>query len=512
MPAWRAIPSSAGKPLARALLALGLLLLVGCGADPREDGVLRFGLSGPPRSLDPRFAADATSERVNRLLYRRLVEFDDRGLPIPGIARWTAMTPTLYRFELGEQGRDFSDGTQLSAADVVATYDYVLDPANASPHRAQLGMIASVAALGPDTIEFRLSTPDPLFPAYLGEGILPAAVIRSGRKLTTQPLGSGPFLLVDWPEPGRLRLRRREDGLIVELVAVQDPNVRVMKLLRGEIQMLQNDLSPELIDYLAARPSVRIEVLPGRNFSYLGFNLEDPITGDWRVRRAIALALDREALLRYLFRGRARAAEAIFAPEHWVGNAGLRPFPHDPAQARRLLASLDHGPDRPLALTMKTSSDPFRIRLATAIQAQLAEVGIQLQIRSYDWGTFFGDIKEGRFQVYGLSWVGINTPDIFRYAFHSASLPPAGANRGRYRDAQVDALIESAASAPSQEAQAALYARLQARLHQELPYVPLWYEPQVLARRPEVSGYRLTTDGSYDGLTQIRLGFSPAGR
>jgi len=493
--------------LACLLLALLLApLLTGCGASSSQvDGVLRFGLAEPPRNLDPRFATDATSERINRLLYRRLVEFDAHGLPVPGIATWKQLTPTRYRFRLGEEGRRFSDGSRLTSADVAATYGYILDPDNASPHRAQLSLIASIETPDADTIAFSLNAPDPLFPAYLAEGILPARVIREGRVLSDAPLGSGPFVLLDWPEPGRLRLERRSDGLHVELLAVKDPSVRVMKLLRGEIQMLQNDLSPELYAYLRERDGVQVEVRPGTNFSYLAFNQEDPATGRLAVRKAIAHALDRETLLHFLFRDLGRTAESIFPPDHWVGIQGLEPYAYAPERAVALLKEAGFDAAHPLRLTLKTSSDPFRLRLATAIQSQLAAVGIQLSIRSYDWGTFFGDVKAGRFQLYGLTWVGVHTPDIFRYVFHSRSIPPNGANRGRYRNPEADRLIDQAASEPDLEHQAALYRALQRLLHDDLPYVPLWYEAQILAVRRGVEGYRLAADGNYDGLEQVRL-------
>lgn len=492
--------------MARLLAILAVAgLLAGCGRVPRDAHVLRVGLADPPRSLDPRFATDATSERINRLLYRRLVELDPQGLPTPALATWERASPTHYRFRLGDEGRDFTDGSRLTAADVAATYTYVLDAANASPHRTQLTLIDRIAVPDPETIDFFLKTPDPLFPAYLAEGILPARVIREGRALARESAGSGPFRSLGWPESGRLRLQRRADGLIVDLVTVKDPSVRVMKLLRGEIQMLQNDLSPELVDYLSRREAIRVETIAGNNFSYLGFNLEDPVTGNPAVRRALALALDREALLHFLLRDRGRAAESIFPPTSWLGAPDLTPYPHDPARARALLASAGFGERRPLRLTIKTSSDPFRLRLATAIQAQLAEVGVELSIRSYDWGTFFGDIKEGRFQLYGLTWVGIHTPDIFRYAFHSGSVPPIGANRGRFRQTEVDRLIDRAGAEPDLAQQARLYRELQQILHRELPYLPLWYEAQILATRPEVRGYRLAADGNYDGLTDVGL-------
>ena len=463
-----------------------------------------MGLASAPSSLDPRFATDATSERLNRLLYRRLVELDQRGMPVAGLARWQRLDPTHYRFNLGEQGREFHDGIRLTAADVKATYDYILDPAHASPQRGTLAIIQRIETPDPDTIDFFLSRPDPLFPAYLAIGILPARLIQAGYPFRDQPVGSGPFAFVEWPEEGRLVLQRRADGQRFEFLRVADPTVRVLKLLRGELDMLQNDLPPELVVWLGRKPDIHIERGPGSNFSYLGFNLEDPVTGRIAVRQAIARAIDRQAIIRYLLADAALPAQALLPPAHWAGAPGLQGYAFDPETARAALQRAGYGPDNPLRLAYKTSSDPFRVRVATAIQSQLAAVGIETEIRSYDWGTFFGDIKAGRFQMYGLAWVGINTPDIFRYAFHSASLPPDGANRGRLRSARVDDLIERAEAADDLERQAALYRELQSVLLEELPYVPLWYEDQIFVSRADVTGYRLAADGNYDGLTTVQ--------
>jgi peptide/nickel transport system substrate-binding protein len=176
---------------------------------------------------------------------------------------------------------------------------------------------------------------------------------------------------------------------------------------------------------------------------------------------------------------------------------------HDPVKARALLKQAGYDEAHPLELVYKTSSDPLRVRLATIIQSQLAEVGIRVDLRSYDWATVYGDIKAGRFQMYSLAWVGIHTPDIFRYVFHSTSLPPSGANRGRFASPEVDALIEQAEAVADPEQQAEAYRRLQALLLEQLPYVPLWYENQVFVCRDEIQGYRLASDGRYDGLLQV---------
>ncbi|MCB1736370.1 MAG: ABC transporter substrate-binding protein [Gammaproteobacteria bacterium] len=483
------------------VLCLAWLGLSAC-EQPPADG-LRFALASPVTTLDPRLETDAASSRINRLLYAPLVDFDERLQPVPALASWEMRSPTLYRFRLGERNRQFHHGQRLTAEDVKATYDFVLDAANASPHRGALTLIETIEVIDADTLDFHLNKADALFPGYLVIGIVPRDA--DAATLARVGIGSGPFAFESWPEDGRLRLRRVADGRIVEFVVVKDPTVRALKLLRGEVDMLQNDIPPELVAYLSAQTNVKVQRAPGSNFSYLGFNLDDPDTGKWAVRAAVAAAIDRQAIIEYVLAGAARPAQSLLPPSHWAGGRNLPEFRRDLTKARALLADAGYSADHPLKLVYKTSSDPFRVRLATLIQSQLAEAGIVVDLRSYDWGTFFGDIKAGRFQMYSLSWVGIKTPDIFRYVFRSDSTPPAGANRGRFLDPQVDALIDEAETESDLETRAHLYARLQARLLEQLPYVPLWYEDHVFVSRTGIEGYRLALDGNYDGLSEVNL-------
>ncbi len=483
-------------------LVITWVLLAGCSKP--HDKTIRMGLANAPVNLDPRFATDASSTRINRLIYRRLVAFDLASRPTPALAQWQQLSAIHYRFILKEGRRKFHNGAYLTARDVQATYDYILDQDNASPHRTTLNMIDRIEIQGDDQIDFFLKQADPLFPAYLTIGILPAALISQNHPFQNHPVGSGPFQFAAWPEEGRLQLKRRRDGLRFEFLKVSEATVRILKLLRGEVDIIQNDLPPELLAYLKQQDGIDVEQAAGTNFSYLGFNLEDAITGQLKVRQAIAYAIDREAIIHYVMQGAAHQAQAIFPPSHWAGAANLAPYNHNLEKARALLREAGYDAQNPLQLVYKTSSDPFRVRLATVLQSQLAEAGIKVDLRSYDWATVYGDIKAGRFQMYSLAWVGIKTPDIFRYIFHSASIPPNGAKRGHFRDAEVDLLIEQAELEPDEQQQARLYQKLQQRLLQALPYVPLWYEDQVVARRHDIQGYRLASDGNYDGLNDVK--------
>ncbi len=208
------------------------------------------------------------------------------------------------------------------------------------------------------------------------------------------------------------------------------------------------------------------------------------------MREAIAHAINRPAIIQYAMIGGTREATAILPPEHWAGNAALKSYDYNPQLARQLLEQA--GVKLPLKLTYKTSTDAQRVRLATIMQAQMREAGIELKISSLDWGTFFQDVKQGNFQLYGLTWVGIKTPEIYAKAFHSKNTPPDGFNRGRFANSQVDALLDK------QDWQAAT-----TLIHEQLPYIPLWYEGQFAAMRKDLKYYNPKPDGNWDDLKTV---------
>ena len=475
-------------------IAFWLCLALTACSQNTSHGEIRMALSQTPLNLDPRYATDAASERINRLIYQPLVDFDEHSRVRPALASWQQLSPVQYRFTIIRQDRHFHDGSVLTAADVVATYQSLLALRD-SPHSSEFANISEVQAINADTLDFSLHTQDAGFPARLIIGILPAALIEKGYDFAHMPMGSGPLKFVSWQ--GALKLERVADKQLFTLQEVKDPTVRVLKLLRGEVDLLQGDLPPELVGYLRHQPAVEVHESIGANFSYLGFNLQDPLLAKSEVRRAIAHAIDRQAIIRHALVGGSRAATAILPPEHWASNPDLQPYDYNPKLARELLQQA--GVKLPLKLIYKTSTDAQRVRLATMMQAQMQRAGIELEIRSLDWGTFFDDIKHGKFQLYGLTWVGIKTPEIYRVAFHSDAIPPKGANRGHFEDKILDDLIAQAATGDEQG-----WRKVTAHAHQVLPYVPLWYEGQFVAMRSNLSNYSLQPDGNWDGLATIR--------
>ncbi len=484
-----------------ALLLIVVLPLLGCDQAPGD--AIRFGLASNPVTLDPRFATDAASTRVNRLLYARLVDFDEKFQPVMALASWQRIAPDHYRFTLRQDRARFHSGQKLTSHDVVATYASILDKETASPHRASINIIERMETPDEEHIDFYLNKSDPLFPGRLVVGILPRKLLAKGHQFSQQPIGSGPFKFIAWPQAEQLQLQRLKDQQAFEFLRVRKADVRVLKLLRGEIDLMQGDMPPELLTWLGNRRDINIIRRDGTTFSYIGFNLEDPKMRDLKVRQAIAHAIDRGTIIQYVWANSARPAAGLLTPDHWAGDQHLMGLPYDLEKARTLLAQAGYSPSNPLHIVYKTSTNSVRLRIATIIQSQLAKVGVEVEIRSYDWGTFYADIKAGNFQMYSLAWVGIKSPDIFRYVFHSASIPPQGANRGRFRNQDADLLIETAEAQSTLIHQAYYYRQLQELVMKELPYVALWYEDQVSVTRKALQGYTLSRDGNYDGLRNV---------
>ena len=499
----------------RAVLALAATLSVtlasGCREAPPPPGGLVLALASEPQSLDPRFGSDANAARLADLLHAGLTRADEAARRVPELAaRWEAPDPTTLVFHLRRDFR-FADGTPVTARDVQATYEAVRDPALASPKRAALAVVAAVEAPDDATVVLRLRGPSAPILDATGLGVLPAARARNREEAT---IGAGPFRLVQAvrgdrlvlaPNPGYPDGPVRLDPLIVRIVP--DEVVRVLELSRGGVQLVQDTPEPEMVGWLGRASDLVVRQGPGTSFAYLALNLHDRRLADRRVREAIAAALDREALVRHVLGGAARLASGLLAPEHWA-HAPARTPRHDPRRARRLLDRAGYpdpdgqGPLPRFRLVYKTSTQPGRRRLAEAIQADLAAIGIALDVRTYEWGTLYADVRRGNFELSALAWVGVTDPDLYYLAFHSTMTPPEGYNRGRYASPVMDRLTTRGRATLDPERRRAIYARVQARAAHDLPVVPLWWEDRVVVHTRRLRGFTPSPSGDLHGLAR----------
>ncbi len=487
------------------LLSFILLSALSAQADGAAEAI-RVAVPQLPITLDPRYATDAASVRVQQLLHRGLVRLDDRFQPQPDLAAsWRHPDPLIWRFVL-RGGVRFHDGTPVTARDVVATLNSIRDVKYGSPLRASFSALQRVRALDARTVEIRLRRVDASLLTRLVIGILPARLAASGQQARST-IGCGPYRLASW-RGNRVTLAPRalrHPPLVI--VRVKDPVTRALKLARGEIDLMQNDVPLYLLDWLRRRPHLRVATRPSTSFSYIGINLQDPLLKKRAVRRALALALDRAGLKRALFNDAPELAATVLPASHWA-TARLPQIPYDPQQAARLLDAAGYPPGADgirFHLTYRTSTDPQRLRLASAIAAGWRKIGVAVSVQSLEWGGFYARIKRGDFQLFSLSWVGIVDPDIYRWILHSSMWPPKGANRGRYRNEAVDRWLDRAAASEDRELRRELYGRVERRMLEDMVYIPLWYEPVTAVWRDRLSGFVPRADGSLLPLLKVQL-------
>jgi peptide/nickel transport system substrate-binding protein len=485
-------------------------------SDPAQ-GYLTVGIESNPTHLDPRYATDANSARISGLIYNSLLRADANSRLQPELAeRWQMVDPRTYHFQL-RRGVMFHDGRTLTSADVKHTYDSILDPRTNSPRRAPLKVLQAVDQLGPYEVRFRLAEPYAPFLEHCTIGIVPATS-RDVSSMTDSkpPVGSGPFALASLQSGERVVLRANAHywegkpaiaGLSFRIVP--DAMVRVLEFKKGTIQLLQNDIEPDMLPWLRRNTDGVIEINEGTTFQYIGINLQHPILKHPKVRQALAHAIDRDAVIRHLLKDQGMAASGLLSPLHWAYNGAVAVWPHDREKAKQLLDEAGFpdpdgaGPKLRFKLSFKTTNIDLRRRIAEAFKEQLQRVGIELEIRTFEWGTFYSDIKKGNFHLFSLAWVGILDPDIYYNVFHSASGPPNGDNRGRYSNRQIDELVEQGRKATENSERKMVYSQVQRILAQELPYIPLWWAKNVVVRKPEIRGFTPYPDGDLISLKRV---------
>ncbi|MEO8053912.1 MAG: ABC transporter substrate-binding protein [Acidobacteriota bacterium] len=483
---------------AAAACGIAALAAAACRRDQdHSKDSLFVAIESSPLHFDPRVGTDQASWRTHDVLYDALLKKGAGGEFLPGLAEtWSTDDAVTWRFRL-KSGVKFHDGRPCEAADVAFTYRSLLADGFASGKKEPLRIIESIETPSPLDVVFRLKQPYASFPLQLLLGILPRGTTPQQADAT--PVGTGPWRFVEARADDRVVFTRFAgavggDAKLARLVlrVVPDATTRALELLNGSLDLSLNNLPPDLLPRLGESPRLAVTIRPGSTYAYLAFNFRDPVLGDAKVRRALALALDRGAIAHGLFRDTVELTETLLPPGHWARLDGLPPLARDLPAARRLLDEAgfpDPGGGKPrLTLAYKTSTDETSILQATAIAAQWKEAGVETKIRSNDFATFYQDVVKGNFQLFALRWQGIVDPDHYHEVFLSTSVPPKGWNRGFYADADVDRWIEEARRTADRERRKELYAEIQRRAAESLPYVSLYTMKAVAVHARDLTG------------------------
>jgi peptide/nickel transport system substrate-binding protein len=502
------------RRLAATVILLAVCSLLSCSSQ-RDSNTLVMLIESSPTNLDPRVGIDAFSERIDSLIFDDLLSRGEDLNVAPGLAeRWEVPDPLTYVFHL-HSGVRFHDGRALTARDVKWTFDTLLQGKVRSVKAAVYKYVDHIDAPDDLTVVFHMKEPDATLLWNLSDGAIGIVPSGSGEEMTRHPIGSGPFKFVSAETDRDVVIERNDDYwgekaklARVRLAVVPDETTQALELRKGSGDVTVNFLTPDTVLTLKNEPSLNIEQSSGTRFAYLGFNLRDPILKDVRVRQAIAYALDRRPMVEYLWRGQAELARSVLPMQSWAYDGDVPSYEHDPEKANRLLDAAGYPASNGVRfhIAMKTSTDSNTRLMVAVMQQQLREVGITLDIRSFEFATFYSDVTHGAFQMYGLRWIGGNEdPDIFEYAFHSSKFPPNGANRSFYSNPRLDALIDEARREIDPDRRKPLYAEVQRILAEDLPYINLWYLDNVVVHTQRVRNLKLNPAGNYDFLRTAEL-------
>ncbi len=498
-------------------LAVGalLLLLLSCSQLPDTNTLVMI-IESSPTNLDPRVGIDGQSERIDELLFDALLTRDDHFNVQPGLAeRWEIPDPLTYVFHL-HTGVKFHDGRPLTSLDVKWTFDSLLQGKLRSTKTSTYRYVDRIDAPDDFTVVFHLKEPFAALLWNLSEGAIGIVPEGSLDEMTRQPIGTGPFKFVSAETDKDVILARNDNywGARPHLARVRfdvvpDATTQALELRKGSADLTINSpMPPDAIVTLERDPSLIVQRGAGTRLAYLAFNLRDPILKDVRVRQSIAYALDRRPMIEYLWRNQVQAASSILPRQSWAYNGDVQRYDYDPGKARQLLDAAGYPSVNGVRfhLTMKTSTNEDTRLMVAVMQQQLRQVGIALDIRTFESATFMADVVSGAFQLYSLRWIGGNEdPDIFDTAFHSRNFPPAGRNRSFYSNPRVDSLIDQARRETDQDVRKKLYAEIQEILAKDVPSVNLWYLNYVLVHTRRVRDVTLNPSGNYDFLKTAEI-------
>ena len=525
---------------ARGLLVLTLLAAVGlagaCGRSgppaPSSEQVYRFRLHEDPPTLDPALANDEFSESVVLNVNRGLVVLDPKTLEIqPAVAEsWTVSSDGLvYTFRLRD-GVLFHNGRPVTARDVEYSFERLLRKATGSPRRFLLapiagakeftaGTSASIAGLAaPDdrTIVLRLAKP---FAPFLSEltmanaSILPREIYDDPRKAYLRaPVGCGPFRFSRWEQANFIELlafdryyggRPALDRVIIRMI--ENKTSALQEYIAGGLDSL--DEPPDDNDTaMMAKVGPEVHRFPFMGTGYIGFNLAlPPFKGNVALRKAFNYAVDKQYLWGVLFPGSSTPANGIIPPGIPGHDPDLPGYPHDEAKARNLLAQAGYPAGNglpPISCWVNTGEDNRRI--AEQVQSDLKKIGVDITIREVDWGAYIAAVsgspeKPGQAPMFRSGW-SLDYPDadaILRPLLHSSNWGPSG-NFGRYKNAEVDRLIDQALVVTDPKERADLYRRAERiAVMDDPPWIFLNYYQARTLYKPYVKGVVLSPLGKF---------------
>ena len=494
-------------PAALALVLAGCSIGEGVEADGLESGGSGGGSGGAfvaaiaaqPDQLDPHKTTAYPSFQVLENVYDTLVvpSADDLTMEPSLATEWTTSEDGLtWTFTLRD-GVTFHDGSTFDAADVVYSYDRIIDEELSNAYR--FATVTDVVAQDPQTVVITLSAPTPNLLSQIG-GFKGMAILPEGAAdavdLATEAVGTGPFQLESSTASGTTLTAfddywgERSDVASVEFRYITEPAAALTALQNGEVQWTDN-VPPQQVESLAGDDAVELGTTASVDYWYLSMNLAKPPFDNRDVRRAIATALDRPAITEAARFQAARPNQtAIPQDSFWYTDYAPYPEEGDVEAARTQLQAA--GVTEPLTMgLMVTDEFPETVAAAQVIASQLEPLGITVEVQTEDFATWLDRQGQGDFDAFLLGWLGNIDPADYYTAQHATG----GANNFQgYSNPQVDALLEQGNTETDADARKAVYDQAAQLVVDDASYVYLYNPDVVQAWTPGLGGYEVRAD------------------
>jgi peptide/nickel transport system substrate-binding protein len=483
-------------------------LTAGCGRKAEvSPGILRLAWSSDPASLDPAAAVDVVAGAAVALLYEGLVTIDHEGRVAPSLARsWDIDdSGTTYTFHLDPEAKA-SDGSKVGASQVEASWLRLLDPKNPSPRawvleaiqgageyvRGEASSVSGLNVVSEDTLSVRLSRPRA---SFLGLLAMPNAAVLSSSQDAGGTVSTGPWVLTERVAASHLKLRRNPHwhGTApafeeIHLRILHEEFTRVAEFEVGNLDVLEVPASQAKRFREDPATAPRLQRQIAHVTEYIGLNNEHAVLSDARVRRALNHAVHVQRIMDTILEGRGvRSMGAI--PPAIPGGREEGAYEYDPEKARALLAEAKVPTDWKLEIWQRPS--PVVSQVLEAVQADLRAVGVHAEILQRDWGALKASIDRGDTPAFYINWYA-DYPDPENFLvplFHSSNIG-GGGNRARFRDAAVDSMLTALESERDPQARETLAGAVDARVHEQAPWIYLWHPMQEVVTSPRVKDYR----------------------
>lgn len=516
-----------------ALIAVTTGFISGASAAPSKTFV--YCSEASPSTFNPQLATDGPTFNASAYtVYNRLLEFERGGTKIlPSLAeKWeTSKDGKTVTFKLrkGVQFQTtstFKPTRAFNADDVLFTFfrmmkkDHPYNKVNGGIYEyfdsMEMGkLIKSIDKVDEHTVKFSLAQPDAPFLANMamafasilsaeyGEQLLKA---KTPEKLDLEPVGTGPFVFKSYKKDSEIRFDANPNyfegkSAIEKLVfaITKEPTVRIQKLKRGECSLIAEP-PPADIKALRADPKLQVMEEAGLNVGYLAFNVEKAPFDKVDVRRAVAHALNRAAYLDAIYLGNATLAKNPIPPSMWSYNDKVVDYNYDIAKAKELLAKagLANGFEATLWwIPVSRPYNPNGKKMAEMMQADLAKVGIKVNLVSFEWAAYLEKARKGEHQMILMGWIGDNgDPDNFLNMLLSCGAAKTGSNYSRWCDKGFEKLIDDAKVTPDQKKRSALYSDAQKIFKNEAPWVTLAHAKMYRAMDKNVDGFKISPFGT----------------